>query len=128
MNIINIKFYSNAKTLGSSEIAHDKPPPPKSFIALIHFSFLASRIASMINFSINGSGICIAERFSFSNEYDANWEPPIPSRPVEPPIKTTKSPLLAWFLLIYSFFQNQSQQHQPMHNLCNIDQTQPPHQ
>ena len=40
-----------------SEIAHDKPPPPKSFIALIQCSFLASMIASIINFSINGSGI-----------------------------------------------------------------------
>ena len=55
----------------------------------MHFSFLASSIVSIINFSINGSGICIAERSSLSNESEANCEPPIPSRPVGPPIKTT---------------------------------------
>ena len=36
------------------------------------FASLASRIASMINFSINGSGICTAERSSDSNESEAN--------------------------------------------------------
>ena len=76
-------------------MAHDNPPPPKSFIALIQFSFLASSIASIINFSINGSGICTADLSSVSNESDANCDPPIPSRPVEPPINTTKSPTLA---------------------------------
>ena len=78
-----------------SETAQDNPPPPKSFIALIHFSFLASRIASIINFSMKGSGICTADLSSLSRESDANCEPPIPSRPVEPPIRTTKSPLFA---------------------------------
>ena len=78
-----------------SETAHDNPPPPKSFIALMQFSFLASRIVSMINFSMKGSGICIADLSSPSKESDANCDPPIPSRPVEPPIRTTKSPLLA---------------------------------
>ena len=52
-------------------------------------------IASIINFSINGSGICMADLSSVSNESDANCDPPIPSRPVEPPIKTTISPTLA---------------------------------
>ena len=73
-------------------MAQDKPPPPKSFIALIHFASRASRIASMINFSIKGSGICTAERSSPSNISDANCEPPTPSRPVAPPISKTKSP------------------------------------
>ena len=87
-----------------SEIAQDNPPPPKSFIALIHFSFLASRIASIINFSMKGSGICTADLSSLSRESDANCEPPIPSRPVEPPIRTTKSPLFAWFFINLFFF------------------------
>ena len=78
-----------------SDTAHDKPPPPRSFIALIHFSSRASKIASMISFSINGSGICTADLFSDSSESEANWDPPIPSRPVGPPSKTTRSPLLA---------------------------------
>ena len=49
----------------------------------------------MINFSIKGSGICTADLFSSSNKSEANCDPPIPSRPVEPPTRTTKSPLLA---------------------------------
>ena len=61
----------------------------------MHFSFLASRIVSIINFSMKGSGICTADLSSLSNELEANCEPPIPSRPVGPPIRTTKSPLLA---------------------------------
>ena len=61
----------------------------------MHFSFLASRIVSIINFSMKGSGICTADLSSLSNETEANCEPPIPSRPVGPPIRTTKSPLLA---------------------------------
>ena len=54
-------FTSNSipipKLSAVSDMAHDNPPPPKTFIALMHFSSLASKIASMINFSINGSGI-----------------------------------------------------------------------
>ena len=78
-----------------SDIAQERPPPPKSFIALMQFSSRHSKIASMINFSINGSGICTAERSSPSNASDANCEPPTPSRPVEPPISKTKSSTFA---------------------------------
>ena len=61
----------------------------------MQFSSRHSKIASMINFSINGSGICTAERSSPSNASDANCEPPTPSRPVEPPISKTKSLMFA---------------------------------
>ncbi len=60
----------------------------------------------MINFSINGSGICTTDLSSVSNESEANCEPPMPSRPVGPPIRTTKSPLLAWFFINLFFLPN----------------------
>ena len=58
----------------------------------------------MISFSIKGSGICTADLFSDSSESDANCEPPIPSRPVGPPTKTTISPFVAEFFIKRSFF------------------------
>ena len=60
----------------------------------------------MINFSMNGSGICTADLSSFSSESEANCEPPTPSRPVGPPMRTTKSSLVAWFFISRSFFPN----------------------
>ncbi len=87
-----------------SDIAHERPPPPKSFIAFMQPLSRASSIASITSFSIKGSGIWTAERFSDSKVSDANCDPPIPSRPVEPPIKTTKSSLSALFLISLFFF------------------------
>ena len=60
----------------------------------------------MIIFSMNGSGICTAERSSDSSRSDANCAPPIPSRPVGPPSSTTRSPDFARFLISSSFFPN----------------------
>ena len=86
-----------------SETAHARPPPPRSFIARTIPSDLAARTASITSFSVNGSGICTAERWSSPpplpspppSPSDANPAPPIPSRPVAPPTRCTASPAAA---------------------------------
>ena len=73
-----------------SDVAQASPPPPKSLRALIYGR--SSSTASITIFSMNGSGIWTAERSSSSMRSDANWAPPTPSYPVDPPSNTMWSP------------------------------------
>ena len=79
----------------TSERADERPPPPRSFIPLIVWPSTASVIASRMSFLVNGAGTWTDERSESASPerfFDAKVAPPIPSRPVLPPVKTSMSP------------------------------------
>ena len=80
----------------SSDVAHDRPAPPRSWIPTTISSANSSRVHSISSFSWNGSPTCTLGRFAGpvdSNVSEASTEtPPMPSPPVLAPYRMTWLP------------------------------------
>ena len=76
--------------LASSEVAHDRPAPPRAWMPTTRPAAKSSRQHSIRTFSVNGSPTCTAGSFfrpvSLLNVSLASTDtPPIPSSPVRAP-------------------------------------------
>ena len=80
----------------SSEVAHEMPAAPRSWMPSTRLSRNSSRQHSMSTFSANGSPTCTAGRLDglvSSKDSEASTEaPPMPSPPVRAPKSTTRLP------------------------------------
>ena len=87
----------------SSDVAHDSPAPPRSWMPATSSSAKISRVHSMSSFSMKGSPTCTLGRFAgpplpppsgpASKVSLASTEtPPMPSPPVRAPYRMTRLP------------------------------------
>ena len=80
--------------LASSDVAQDRPAPPRSWMPVTMPAANSSRVHSMSSFSMNGSPTCTLGRFAGPPSPDSDISnvslastltPPIPSPPVRAP-------------------------------------------
>ena len=75
--------------LASSEVAHDRPAPPRSWMPVTSPCSNSSRVHSISSFSMNGSPTCTLGRLvgpvSVNVSLASTDTPPIPSPPVRAP-------------------------------------------
>ena len=83
--------------LANSEVAHDSPAPPRSWMPATSPAANSSRVHSISSFSMNGSPTWTLGRFGRSRSRSkvslaSTLTPPMPSPPVAAPYKITRLP------------------------------------